>query len=402
MPRAFVSELRRMRRIASTIPSQPTSEPQLVEGDARDRDSYPLATATAGIIVTSPPYPNAYDYHLYHRFRLFWLGADPGELRRVEVGSHLKNQSIADPGSAYLADMRKVFECCFDVLQAGRYAAFVVGDGLIKGTTFESARELRVVAEEVGFEYVITINRNLPQQRRSVTKPGRRLSQEQILLLRRPTGGPSAGTVVLPNYRLFPYEQELQLRELQALGAEPVVRSDGQVTVRDAEAAQRAAFVHGVETERGVLPTAQLLMEAPSPGTRRKNSTYFLHGLHRYKGKFYPQLAKSLLNLSKLTPGESLVADPFGGSGTVALEAVLNGIDALSIDCNPVAVATARAKTDAARIPPAEFHASVDGIRKQLAKFDTSTATDLDAFAPAVVIELQRWFPEPVLVKLQH
>jgi 16S rRNA G966 N2-methylase RsmD len=400
VPRAFLSELRRMRRLASTIASHRAGDAEFLDGDARLRDEYPLSAEAVGLIVTSPPYPNAYDYHLYHRFRLFWLGDDPVALRRVEIGSHLKNQAVADPGAAYLVDMRRVLECCFDVLQVGRYAAFVVGDGLIRGEIFESSRELRSVAESVGFKHVATIDRNLPQQRRSVTKPGRRLTTEQILLLRRPERS-RGGTVVLPNYRLFPYERDLQMRELEALGAGPVLHPDGRVVVRDAEAALRAAFVHGVDTADRTLPAPQFLHEAPAMGTRRKNSTYFLHGLHRYKGKFYPQLAKSLLNLSRLEPGKSLVVDPFGGSGTVALEAVLNGLDAVTIDCNPVAAATARAKTDAAHIPAAELHDAIARMRGRLLGADVSRDAELSEFAPSVLPELERWFPLPVLVKLQ-
>lgn len=401
VPRAFLSELRRMRRLASTIVGYGAGDGEFVDGDARLRDTYPLPAETAGLVVTSPPYPNAYDYHLYHRFRLFWLGDDPAPLRRAEIGSHLKNQAVSDPGAAYAEDMRRVLECCFDVLHVGRYAAVVVGDGLIRGEIFESARELQAVAESIGFKHVATIDRNLPHQRRSVTKPGRRLTTEQILLLRRPERS-REGTVVLPNYRLFPYERDLQLRELEALGAGPALHPDGRIVVRDAEAALRAAFVHGVDTEDRTLPTTQFLLEEPAMGTRRKNSTYFVHGLHRYKGKFYPQLAKALLNLSKLEPGESLVVDPFGGSGTVALEAVLNGIDAVTIDCNPVGAATARAKTDAARIPAAELHDAIARMRSRLVAADVSCEADLSEFAPSVLPELERWFPLPVLLKLQH
>jgi hypothetical protein len=44
------------------------------------------------LIVTSPPYGNANDYHLYHRFRLLWLGHDPRHLAKKEIGSHLRHQ----------------------------------------------------------------------------------------------------------------------------------------------------------------------------------------------------------------------------------------------------------------------------------------------------------------------
>jgi hypothetical protein len=30
-----------------------------------------------GLVITSPPYPNAYEYWLYHKYRMWWLGFDP-------------------------------------------------------------------------------------------------------------------------------------------------------------------------------------------------------------------------------------------------------------------------------------------------------------------------------------
>jgi DNA modification methylase len=400
VPRAVVSELRRMRRIAEEVELGSIGTATFIDADARDAASYSADDASVGMIVTSPPYPNTYDYHLYHRFRLFWLGADPKDLRRVEIGSHLKNQGIKDPVRAYLEDMRAVLTNCRRVLMPDRYAVFVVGDGLFEGEIFETARSLGRVAEEVGFEHVATLNRVVPEHRRSVTKPGRRLTHEQLLVLRRPIDGTRARAVG-PNYRLFPYEQTLQLRELAALGGSPTAHDDGTITVLDRSEIGRAAFVHAVARTGGTASTLQRRVEGmPSTGSRRKNSTYFAHGIHRYKGKFYPQLAKSLLNLSGIEPGQALVADPFGGSGTVALEAVLNGYDALSVDCNPVATAIARAKVGLATAELGPILHDLSRLRAAVLVAPPAGARPLAQFAPEVEDELERWFPQPVLAKL--
>jgi DNA modification methylase len=400
VPRAVVSELRRMRRIAEEVELGSTGTATFLDADAREADSYATHDASIGMIVTSPPYPNTYDYHLYHRFRLFWLGEDPSKLRRVEIGSHLKNQGVKDPVGAYLDDMRAVLRNCLRVLMPDRYAVFVVGDGLFKGEVFETARNLRRVAEEVGFEHVTSLDRAVPEHRRSVTKPGRRLTHEQLLVLRRPADGPM-GRTVGPNYQLFPYEQTLQLRELTALGGSPCVQEDGTVTVVDRYEIARAAFVHAVVHAGRTEPTFQRRLEGmPGTESRRKNSTYFAHGIHRYKGKFYPQLAKSLLNLSGIEPGQALVLDPFGGSGTVALEAVLNGYDAFSIDCNPVAAAIARAKVGLATADLAAIQDDLSRLRAAVLDAPPAGRPALSQFVPDVKDELERWFPRPVLAKL--
>ena len=49
------------------------------------------------LIVTSPPYPNTYDYYLYHKHRMLWLGYDFKIAMNSEIGSRrefssLKNQ----------------------------------------------------------------------------------------------------------------------------------------------------------------------------------------------------------------------------------------------------------------------------------------------------------------------
>lgn len=400
VPRAVVRELRRMRRIAEEVELGSIGTATFVDADARDVDSYPTRDGSVGVIVTSPPYPNTYDYHLYHRFRLFWLGEDPGALRRVEIGSHLKNQGVKDPIGAYLEDMRAVLRNCLRVVMPARYAVFVVGDGLFKGEVFETAQHLQRVAEEVGFEHVTTLDRAVPQHRRSVTKPGRRLTHEQLLVLRRPFADPTVRAVA-PNYRLFPYERALQLRELEALGGSPAVDENGTITVIDRDEVRRAAFVHAVERAGRRESTLQRRLEGmPEAGSRRKNSTYFAHGIHRYKGKFYPQLAKSLLNLSGIEPGEALVLDPFGGSGTVALEAVLNGYDALSVDCNPVATATARAKVGLARADLSAVQSDISRLRAMVLAAPTGGSSRLTQFAPEAEDELKRWFAGPVLAKL--
>jgi len=66
------------------------------------------------------------------------------------------------------------------------------------------------------------------------------------------------------------------------------------------------------------------------------------HGIHRYSGKFIPQIARTAIEL--LTQPGGLVVDPFCGSGTTLLEAALLRRRAIGIDLNPLAALIARAK----------------------------------------------------------
>src|ERR1035438_2021902 len=60
----------------------------------------------------------------------------------------------------------------------------------------------------------------------------------------------------------------------------------------------------------------------------RRCLRYGTHGLHEYRGKFFPQLVRALLNAAAV-PTNAVVADPMCGSGTTAVEAVLGGYRAL-------------------------------------------------------------------------
>ena len=55
---------------------------------------------------------------------------------------------------------------------------------------------------------------------------------------------------------------------------------------------------------------------------------YATHGLFPYRGKFHPQLIRSLLNILEIRPG-NIVLDPMAGSATVSVEANLLGIDSI-------------------------------------------------------------------------
>ncbi len=113
----FVKDMRRAVRLASVARYPEATVARFVEGDARNASLYPEGVA---LVVTSPPYPNSFDYHLYHRFRLFWLGPGPMSLRSSEIGSHLKHQSEKDPASSYARDMRAVMHNVWCSLVAGR------------------------------------------------------------------------------------------------------------------------------------------------------------------------------------------------------------------------------------------------------------------------------------------
>ena len=72
------------------------------------------------------------------------------------------------------------------------------------------------------------------------------------------------------------------------------------------------------------------------------NTKQITHEIHRYSGKYIPQIARQAIELIS-SPGD-LVLDPYVGSGTTLLEANLIGRRSLGIDLNPLAVLIAGVK----------------------------------------------------------
>lgn len=85
------------------------------------------------------------------------------------------------------------------------------------------------------------------------------------------------------------------------------------------------------------------------------DTKYLTHNIHRYSGKFIPQIAARAISL--LTQPGELVVDPYCGSGTTLLESALLGRRCVGADLNPLAVLIAQVKTTP--IPEATLNALV-------------------------------------------
>jgi site-specific DNA-methyltransferase (cytosine-N4-specific) len=214
-------------------------------------------------------------------------------------------------------------------------------------------------------------------------------------------------------YRLFPYERELGLRELEQLGLDVIDEQDDAVVVSGdiSIAVERATFFDHIESQPGALvPTKQHLVERAHVERRSRIATrqatrYGLHGIHEYKGKFNPQVARALCNI--VDPSAEFLIDPFCGSGTALLEGQRLGLDVLGIDCSPMAWFLASVKLGAASVDrKADLRASVARLSRRVAKaMDAGqrhlTPVDLaPALGQAAVDYLTDWFTVDVYAGL--
>lgn len=91
-------------------------------------------------------------------------------------------------------------------------------------------------------------------------------------------------------------------------------------------------------------PTSQSLLERPRKTAVSWRGSYGPHGWHRYVGRFPPHLVRALLNHFG-ADAESVVCDPFLGSGTTLVECRLLGIPAIGIEISPLSALLARTKS---------------------------------------------------------
>jgi len=154
------------------------------------------------------------------------------------------------------------------------------------------------------------------------------------------------------NYRYFPYERTLAVREVNALLSPKSISevSNGLNVCGDLalNKAKRLTYFSSVTSAKRTYATTQCRLEQGSlngngVAVRKQATRYSVHGLHEYKGKFNPQIVRFLLNTLG-ADRRTLVMDPFCGSGTTLVECEHLGIKSVGMDLNPLAVYTANAR----------------------------------------------------------
>ena len=171
-------------------------------------------------------------------------------------------------------------------------------------------------------------------------------------------------------YRYYPYERELALREIAALfPASPPREVPGGLELPSgcsSRLANRLTYVSRINGERGLSETQQSCLEMTArKGKARQATRYSVHGLHEYKGKFNPQVARALLNMLGVMPGQR-VLDPFCGSGTTLVECAHLGAAGCGADINPLAVFISNAKLQALATPAAELREVLQRLMDRL------------------------------------
>lgn len=143
------------------------------------------------LVVCSPPYPNAYSYHLYHMTRMLWMGMDQPRFKREEIGSHRKYSSKGRNGATadtFRSEMRAMFQWLGKHIKAGRFACFVVGDSIVRGAKIDNAELVLNVAGDCGFIEAARISRTLRESKKAFNPAIGKIKTERVLILQNNNG----------------------------------------------------------------------------------------------------------------------------------------------------------------------------------------------------------------------
>lgn len=106
------------------------------------------------LILTSPPYPNTYDYYLYHKHRMLWMGYDYKDVMHTEIGSRREFSSLKRDISNFSNDMYQVFSEVTNLLDPNGHVVVIIGDGKIQGQAYDSATNMNDIMSTLNFRLI--------------------------------------------------------------------------------------------------------------------------------------------------------------------------------------------------------------------------------------------------------
>lgn len=138
------------------------------------------------LILTSPPYPNTYDYYLYHKHRMNWLGFDVQTSMKAEIGSRREYSSLKLPKEKFNEDLYQIFNACNSLLKVGGKVVIVMGDGRIQGEKYDAEYNIKNITARLNWHLIDYSFSNLDETSRSFQQSYRtKGKKEHVLVLQK-------------------------------------------------------------------------------------------------------------------------------------------------------------------------------------------------------------------------
>jgi site-specific DNA-methyltransferase (cytosine-N4-specific) len=186
----FLHFQRAIQRIAEVLSARdyPLTDAEIIEADTLSLTPDRIRRKV-GLVITSPPYPNAYEYWLYHKYRMWWLGFDPLAVKDREIGARAhffkRNHHTAED---FVRQMGVTFRLLEAIVVPAGYVCFVVGRSKIHGVIIDNGRVIEQAGAAVGFRPVFAAERLLSPSRKSFNLSHANIKTETVLVLQRGEG----------------------------------------------------------------------------------------------------------------------------------------------------------------------------------------------------------------------
>lgn len=113
-----------------------------------------IKTNSVDLILTSPPYPNTYDYYLYHKHRMNWLEYDVKYSMNAEIGSRREYSSLKKPQEKFTNDLYLILKSCNKLLKNNGHVVIVMGDGKIQGKVYEAKKNVEKICSSLNWSLI--------------------------------------------------------------------------------------------------------------------------------------------------------------------------------------------------------------------------------------------------------
>ena len=125
------------------------------------------------------------------------------------------------------------------------------------------------------------------------------------------------------------------------------------------------------------------------------DQSFLTHGLHKYPAKFFPELPRWLIK--RYSQEHDHILDPFAGSGTTNVEALLLKRNSVGIDVDPFSRFISQVKVTP--LPEKELKSAQKSLMEAILNYDSSQITESDL--PNFPYR-DNWFNNEILIELTY
>ncbi|MGB8781256.1 MAG: DNA methyltransferase [Candidatus Bathyarchaeia archaeon] len=314
--RKVKSMSKKLKELSSQLENKRV-ESKVFLADTRTMTKY-IPLRSIDLVGTSPPYLNSYDYYLYHKFRIYWLGFDK-EVTNVENVKHLELGSrfhYSGTNGRSVDEFRHEMKECFSeiakVTKLGKLIFVLVGDSIVRKKFIEMDKFYEEICKEIGLPLVAKTSYLLRDITRSFKSQNAALKNSFIK---------RQHILVFQNLHHLP---------------KPEIKTQG-VAVSEKQVSFPTANLVVKEIPKVVMNGTTLRID-------NNNVASYTHGMIKYPSKFIPDIPRwAIINYS--SDGDRIL-DPFVGCGTTMVESRLLGRNSIGLDINPLAVLASNVKAN--------------------------------------------------------